>query len=157
MNILHTTTDAIRAALGLTDRELKDTQISDLGIESMLEIELSTVYPDHAGLAQKIQDSTATPEEAFVWKVLLQYEKYQCAVFLLPQIQMLVVQRISDGDAEMARFQTDNLQDTIDRITGMRDRYLNALDELMNRLQEFFNPFSTVAPDYDPVTNDGAV
>lgn len=157
MDVLYTTTDAIRAALGVTDREVKDNQITDLGVEDMVEIELKTVYPNHAALKQKIDDITATPEEKFTWSILLQYVKYEAAAFMLPQFQTLIVQKISDGDAEMSRFQATNLQDTINRILTMRDKYRGMLQiEGGEFPREALSLFSVVSPTYDPVTNEGA-
>ena len=159
MDVLYTTTDTIRAVLGLTDRELYDKQITDLGVEDLVSIELSGIFPDHDTLKNAVENNSATPEELFLWKVLLQYVKYEAAAFLLPQFQMLVVQKISDGDAENSRFQNNNLQDTIERILTMRDKYRNMLLELLEATIErpVFSVFATVTPGYDPVTNEGAV
>ena len=157
MNVFYTTTEAIRAVLGLTAKELYDSQITDLGVAEMLQLELGGVYPDYASLKVKIDNSTATPEEEHTWKILSQYVKYEAAAFLLPQFQMLVVQKISDGDVEMARFQNNNLQDTINRILTMRDKYKNMLlsDAGLLPVSVGLGLFSTVQPSYDPVTNEG--
>lgn len=157
MDVLYTNTNSIRAALGLTNKELYDSQIIDLGVAGMVEIELREVYPDHAALKQKIDNSTATPEEVVIWSVLLQYVKYEAASFMLPQFQMLVAQKISDGDAEMSRFQATNLQDTINRILTMRDKYRGMLLAEGGAVpQGTLSMFSVVTPTYDPVTNEGA-
>ena len=156
MDVSYTTTNAIRAALGVTDREVKDNQITDLAVADMVNIELKEVYPAHAALKQKIDDDTATPEEEFTWSILLQYVKYEAAAFMLPQFQTLIVQKISDGDAEMSRFQATNLQDTLNRILTMRDKYRGMLQIEGGALpQETLSMFSVVTPTYDPVTNEG--
>lgn len=150
--VLYTTTDAIRATLGLTRRELYDFQITDLEIGELLLIELATVYPDHLALAATITGGTATDEEIATWMVLCQYTKYQAATYLLPQFQMLVTQRISDGDVEVARFGPD-LQATIDRILGMRDKFLALLNPDLAGTYWPLLPVTVVTPDYDPVVN----
>lgn len=149
---LYTTADAVRATLGLTERELYDKQIVDLEVDELLRIELHTVYPDHEALKAAVGDGTATPEELHVWRILQQYVKYEVAVQLLPQFQMLVAQKVSDGDAEVSRF-TDDLQDTIDRILAKRDQYLTMLNPDAVLTGASASPFSLVQPTYDPVTD----
>ena len=127
-----------------------------MGIEDKVLIELRSVYPDHAALFDRVTQGTATPQDLEVWAVLRQYVQYEAAAFLLPQFQMLVVQKISDGDAEMARFQNNNLQDTITRILAMRDRYRTLLlgpDPIPPHNR--YGIFTAVQPSYDPVTHEG--
>ena len=114
-------------------------------------------FTDVLGQSPFVDNNTATPEEEHTWKILSQYVKYEAAAFLLPQFQMLVVQKISDGDVEMARFQNNNLQDTINRILTMRDKYKNMLrgDAGLLPVSVGLGLFSTVQPSYDPVTNEG--
>lgn len=150
--VLYTTTDAIRATLGLTRRELYDFQITDLEIGELLLIDLATVYPDHLALAAAIKNGSPTDEEIATWTILCQYTKYQAATYLLPQLQMLVTQRISDGDVEVTRFGPD-LQATIDRILGMRDKFLALLNPDLAGTYWPLIPVAMVTPDYDPVVN----
>src|SRR5690606_3702207 len=150
--VLYTTTDAIRATLGLTRREQYVFQITDLEIGELLLIDLTTDYPDHLALAAAIKNGTATDEEIATWTILCQYTKYQAATYLLPQLQMLVTQRISDGDVEVTRFGPD-LQATIDRILGMRDKFLALLNPDLAGTYWPLLPVAVVTPDYDPVVN----
>lgn len=46
MNILYTTADSIRAALGVTEKEISDKQLSDLNLEYQLGVEIDETYPD---------------------------------------------------------------------------------------------------------------
>lgn len=149
---LYTTADAVRATLGLTERELYDKQIVDLEVDELLRIELHTVYPDHGALKDAVDTGAATPAELHTWRILQQYVKYECAVQLLPQFQMLVTQKVSDGDAEVSRF-TDDLQETIDRILAKRDQYLTLLNPDAALVGASASPFSLVQPSYDPVTD----
>lgn len=154
MDVGYTTTDQIRAVLGLTSKELGDSMISDLGTADLLSLDLYTVYPDHAALKQRIDDGTATSEDQHTWLVLRMYCRYQGACHLLPQFQMIVAKKVSDGDAEMIRFGPDNLQQFKDEIRGKRDEYLQELDPTFyDETYEMY--FGAVAPAYDPVTNEG--
>lgn len=152
--ILYTNTDAIRAALGLTEKELTDQFVADLEVVDMLKIELRSVYPAHVVLFNLITVGSPTSSDLDTWEVLRQYAKYEAACYLLPQFQMLVTQKISDGDAEVTRFQSNNLNETIERLKAMRDLYRNMLvnpDSLT--LDNFLSHVAMVQPNYDPVTN----
>lgn len=152
MQVGYTTTDQIRAVLGLTDKELGDTMIMDLGVADQLTLRLVEVYPDHAALKAKIDARTATTEEQLVWVTLTMYVRYEAACALLPQFQMIVVKRISDGDVEMQRFGPDDLAQFREEVRGKRDEYLRALDPTYFEAAGF-PLFGAVAPAYDPVTN----
>ena len=78
-------------------------------------------------------------------------------MFLLPGLQNLIVQKVTDGDAEMQRFMKDDLDKTKEQITGMRD-YLRAT---LNPTEygtsaSIIVPIVAALPDYDPVTNEGS-
>lgn len=153
--ILYTTTDAVRAALGVTVRELDDGQITDLTIVDQLEVELDTVYADHVALKAKIDALTATTEEQAIWKRLKLYVLYEAAVIMLSNIQLWSAQKITDSDVEMQRFMKDNLQDTIDRITALRDKYAALVNPTLFPDGALYSHLTTVVPDYDPVTDEG--
>lgn len=150
--LLYTTTQAVRASLGVSDIELTDVQITDLGVVSQLTLDLVEVFPDHATLAA-IPEQDRTAEETLNFIRLGLYSQYQVAVYLLPAIQLWAVQKLSDGDAEQTRFMPANLQDTIDRITGLRDKYAGQLNPDLVINGAAFNVFTLVQPAYDPVTN----
>ena len=82
---------------------------------------------------------------------------YEAAVIMTPQYQNLFAQKITDGDAEMQRFQKDNLDETIQRMISMRDRYAGILKAAVPGAQPASSVvhFGTVQPAYDPVTNSG--
>lgn len=155
MQVLYTTTNAIRAALGLSDKELPDAPIVDLGVEDQLYVRLADTYPTHATLHAAVEAGSATAEQAADYRILKLYVQYEAACCLLPQLQLIVVKKISDGDAEMTRFGPDDLAQLSGWIQGKRDEYLQLINP------EFFsqNPlelFGISAPGYDPVTNEGA-
>jgi hypothetical protein len=152
--ILYTSTDQIRAALGVTEREVTDDQINNLNVRDQLIFSLKPVYPDHATLWAK---SNPTDDEKLIKSALILFCQYESAVIMAAQLQMITAQKITDGDAEMQRFQKDNLDETIQRIISMRDRYANALKSSVPGFQTpaAIVHFGTVQPAYDPVTNTG--
>lgn len=152
-DVLYTTTDKIRAVLGVSDTELTDAQITNLSVAEQLELKLNKLYPDHVALKAVIDATTATDEQKLIWKNILLWCQFAGAVCMLPSVQFWIAQKITDGDVEMQRFQKDNLQDTIDRITGMQDQYANEINPDVGGAGASTTLFSIVEPDYDPVTN----
>ena len=61
--VLHTTTQQIRAVLGITDREIEDVQMTDLDLETLIEIEVDRVYPTHAAAVAAGDAGGATDAE----------------------------------------------------------------------------------------------
>lgn len=155
--VLYTTTDAIRAALGVTAREITDTQVTDLGISDQLLFSLEKVYPAHVALSQA-QGSSPTDAQVRLYKALVLFCQYEGAYIMTDQLQTLIAQKITDGDAEMQRFMKDNLKDTIARILAARNRWANILNAGSDiPVDTSIVPvmFSTVQPSYDPVANTG--
>lgn len=154
MTVLYSNYDQVRAALGLTDRELTDKTIADLDVSTLVELELDTVYPLHVPIAVAVENATATSAERRIFNLLKLFCAYQAAVFLLPQFQMLTAQMLSDGDAQMRRFTPDDIEETKSQIRGM----LATIKEKLNPEQYAISPlipFIAVSPTYNPVTNEG--
>lgn len=156
ISLLYTTTDKIRAILGVTERELADKQVEDVSVVERTLLKLKQVYPDHADLASKISGGTATDDEKSTWSILNIYCDYLGASFLLPQIQMLVFKRVSDEAATVHRYGPDDLQSLRDQILGALDEYEDLLNPDLADAWMPVNVFGTVRPTYDPVTNEGA-
>lgn len=155
-NVFYTTTEAVRAALGVTDKEVEDSQMADLGLEVQLELETDIVYPAHVALKTAIDNLTATAEEIKVWKTLQLFCQYQAAVFMLPGIQNLIPQKLTDGDFEMQRFIKDSLKDTENKIIELRDKYRGLLNSTSFSVTALIhNPLMLSTPTYDPVTGEG--
>ncbi len=157
MPILYTTTDHIRAALGVTDREVSDVQITDVNVDLQLSIDLAGVYPDHAALHAAAIGGSPTATQLYLDKVLTLYCQYQAATYLLASLQMLVAHRLSDGDFEMARFEQDSLDSTVQRVSALRDRYRKILTDSsgVTTAGQAFSQLAVSSPGYDPVLNTG--
>lgn len=157
MNILYSNIEATRAALGLSPRELPLENVQALDLTTLVELELDVVYPSHAALSVAVEAGTADSQQQKIFNLLKLFCAYQGAVFLLPQLQMLVVQQVSDGDAENRRFSPDDLEVTKDQIRGRLTDIKQKLNpELFTASAFFVNPVIGVQPTFDPVTNEGA-
>lgn len=148
--ILYTDTDAVRAALGVNEREVSDSQIVNLQVADHISLELVEVYPTHETLKAAIDANSATVEEKLTFKRLRLYCQYEAAVMMLPSLQMWAFQRVSDGDAEAHRFLPEDIDKTVERITGMRDKYKAQLNpELMADANFAALVLVAVSPDRD--------
>lgn len=156
MNILYSDISGVRAVLGLTEREVPTSSVSALDLETLVELELDIVYPSHVSVKLAVEDASATVEQQKIYKLLRLFCSYQGAVFLLPQLQMLVAQAISDGDAEVRRFSVNDLEVTKAQIRGRLQDVKEKLNPEISGNSGLVSPLLAVQPDYDPVTNEGA-
>ena len=146
---LYTDTDAIRAALGVSDIELEDSSILNLGMEDQLFLWMEDNYPAHA------TTWALDPSDA-LRRTLKLLTMYQGAVFMLPQLQMIAAQKITDSDTEMQRFNKDDLELTSAKVMEMRDLYWGRLSpESTTPTDTNGFLFAFVSPSYDPVTDEG--
>lgn len=150
----YTSYDAIRAALGVTSNEITDAQLSDLNIEDLIMIELDQVYADHAVAKTTAESNYATDAEVKLWQKIKLFCQYQGAVFLLPALQTLVAQRVSDSQVTMERFMPEELEKTENKIIGMRDWLRAQLNTDYATSALAVSPVISAVPDYDPVTNE---
>lgn len=146
--VLYTTTDAIRAALGLTVRDLKDAQIEDLRAALQLELDLAAWLPDHAAVRAAGQAPAATDEEVRRSATLELWCQYAGALLVANGLHMLAAQRISDGAMEMQRFPNEDLSQTRKHLQRLASRYKLQLTGGQSAL----SLFGVSAPSVDPVT-----
>ena len=154
MDILHTTAESIRAALGVTVREISDQQLTDLNLEIQLEVDLDEIYPTHEADYIAGGLGGASDAEIRLKNIIILYCQYQGAAFVLPGIQNFAYQKISDGGTEMQRFSKDNIDKTKEEILGLRDKYRAVL--LESAVSEPLSVLALITPSFDPVTNEGA-
>jgi hypothetical protein len=158
--VLYTTTDNIRAALGVSIKEIADAQITDASIADQITVKLASLYPTHATLATDngfpsgpAPGGHPTADEAFTWIVLKLFCMYYGAELLLAAAQTLLAQTITDGQSSQARFQSDDLDETIDRIGSRADYYAGILNPDYSAEKGLgFALLGVVTPTYNPVT-----
>lgn len=146
---LYTTTENIRAALGVSPRELSEELMLGLQLDIQLEIDLDMLVPDHALIATAGQ-AAVDADAVKAWKRLQVIAMYQGALILLMNMQLWSVQKISDGDLDMQRFAANDLQTMINNITDRRNTLVVILNpEFQTTATVQF--LSLASPSRDPV------
>lgn len=149
-----TTTEAVRAALGIDSVDLDDQRILDAGFDLELRIDLSQWYPNYAaGLA-----GSATDEEKLLSDAIKTYSKFFCAAKIAAS-PLTFIQLYSDGKAEQRRFTNFNWEDLLGRLLAEAGKYRQVIAGLTDdaAAADTSGPtlLSLSSPSYNPVTNEG--
>ncbi len=153
--VLYTTTDNVRAAIGVTDIEITDLNILDIGLEDQLFLYFERVFPTHAAIAAaNAVGQTPTSEQKIAWLRMKTLCMYQGAVIVLQAGQNLLFQQVTQGGTTNSRFSRNDIETTLTRLTGMRDQYLAELttDPDADVSASIGSPLVRATPTYDPVT-----
>lgn len=149
--VLYTTTAAIRAAVGVTAKELPDSMFSDQGLETQVRVALYQRVPTYQALYTAGMESDAEAADLYAVELLELFCLYFGAV---RSIEMILAMRksVTDGKQKVDRFAIDWAA----LLAAMQKR----LDDTVDALEEVVNPgsggvayFGKAVPDYDPVTN----
>ena len=152
--VSYTNTDNIRAALGVSAVEMSDQRIIDTQIEMQLGLRLTQVCTTDPETIKTDGTSVgATQDQKNLWYALQLYCMYYGAVLMMPALQMLVAATVTDSETTNTRFGVDDIQATIDRITGRADYYAGLLNPAYETSTLGFTMVGVVSPSYDPVTN----
>lgn len=155
---IFTTTEAVRAALGVDATDIKDQQILDAQLDVELALDLGTWC---TGYATKLNPGgTPTPEQETLKSALLTYCKWFCALEFTKK-PLAVLQLYGDGKAEQRRFTNFEWDALVANATGKVLTYKNLVlsldpDGTPPDPTAFYGIMGAVEPTYDPVTNEGA-
>ncbi|WP_422451846.1 hypothetical protein [Endozoicomonas sp. ALC066] len=141
----YTSTEAIRACLGVDDSDVPDSYIIDSSMQVELELNLDEWLPDHASII------TGTDRSAKLLKI---YSQWYCG-YLLTQRPMAMVQEFTDGKSGMKRFNL-NQDSLIDSALSQAEHYKKLLQKeqgLTDSTVENFSFISISTPTVDPVTS----
>ncbi len=140
----YTTTDAIRAAIGLTVDEVPDQMLQNQGLEKEINLDLDSWLPGHSSL---------TTEPAVSYLSL--YAQWYAAEQVLKQMLLAIPQMIGDGKSEMRRFLNMKVEELYPKASEKRALYKRLLEQDQSIQQDLGVPtlMSASRPDYDPVTN----
>lgn len=154
----YTNADAIRGAIGLTDNEVTDAMLKDQNLSVALMLELDTWLPTHKAIYQAGRVDVPSSAELAQFGMLRLYSMWWCACRAAKMV-LAIPEKISDGKAEMKRFNDLDLEAIAVEACGMATRYQNQLQEELGETVTAASSHSimgSASPDYDPVTNEGA-
>ncbi len=137
----YTSTEAVRAALGVTDNEVPDDFLLDQNMDTALIIKLSEVLPGYAILT------------GISAKRLRMYALWFCAA-LTARMILAFPESISDGKAKMDRFAGLDLEQIAKNAEANRDSYLSGLLPEESDLSYGVTIVARASPAYDPVINE---
>lgn len=151
----YTTTETIRACLGIDAEDCPDEMIVNSNLELELQVDLGEWLPDHATVYSDGSGSGATAAQKMQKTYLLLYAQWYCAAELAARF-LLVPQIVTDGKAQMNRFSKIDLEKVAEKASARRGRYRQLLDEAVNGASDPAASSKLMAistPAYDPVTN----
>ena len=153
----YTNTDAVRGAIGLTDNEVTDEMLVEQNLGPALIFELNDWVPTHKTIYQAGRVEGATDDEETQYRLLQLYSMWWCACRAAKMV-LAIPEKISDGKAEMKRFNDLDLAGIAAEACGMAVYYQKQLQEELGETVDSSGHtlFGSAAPDYDPVTNEGA-
>lgn len=146
----YTTTDALRAAIGVTDNEVSDEMIVSRIVDIELLSDLDTWLTDHATIKADGESASPTADQTSKWRNLQLYCMYYGAFLLLDTGPLAIPQVISDGKSEVRRKQKMDDQAVRDRCLARSVIYKARLGEVATST---YTPIVSATPAYDPVTN----
>lgn len=149
--ILYTTTEAIRAAVGVTTKEFPDAMLKDQGLEAQMRTDVYGWLPTHAAVYSAGTAASPTAEEEYLKDLLVQYCMFYGAVRVVEMV-MAMRQKVGDGKSQVERFNIDwplLLSNLNDRKNAARE----AIEEVTEVTSGAVSYFGRAVPSYDPVTN----
>jgi hypothetical protein len=145
--ILYTTTEAIRAAVGVAATEVSDDALVDQALEDQLLSDLYHWIPDHASLYGV--DSTA--QEKQTTRLLEMYCMYFGAIRVIEMV-LILRQSVTDGKQAVARFKVD-WELLMSQFKARLGEIRAELEDITGVTYNSTGFFGVASPDYDPVTN----
>lgn len=150
----YTSTDKIRASLGVTEREVSDSQITGMDMEFRLLSHLEPWLPDHYSLYTSGPPGADVLVLEQVQRGIVLYATAFCAMEVAKRLALLAAQRISDGKSEVERQAVDYnaLISVLRADMATAKAFLEAKIGAVTQ-RTVLNPFGGVTPSYNPVTN----
>jgi hypothetical protein len=152
-------TAAIRAAVGVSEDqdELPDRYFNDLGMASILSLELSSWLPSTTSVSAIVAAGEVAAEGTDAWKAyegLKNAAKFYCAWVVLQNRDISLFQRLEDGNNRIIR-PTAQLNKLLESMLAFYNRYkeivLTSLSSPTTLSTTWF--MGSASPTFDPVTN----
>jgi hypothetical protein len=154
MIILYTTSAAVTAALGLTDRDLTEQQFVDADLEVELRVELNQWVPAHAAIAAYPDLPAPTPAQLNAYDLLTLASKYFCAWRMAQGLALSApVSITTEGQNSMSRV-SFNAKEMQDAMFSGYTKYKGLLEQSLNPAQagHRLTGASISRPIYDVIT-----
>lgn len=149
-----TDTDEVRSAIGVDSTDLEDSMITDRRPEDDLEADLLTWLPTYQTVISDGLAATPTTDQTLKLLKLKIYAKYFISALVVSSGINSILQKQSDGSNEAIRFTNVKLSDLKKDLQEKSDQAKEDLKKLVDTtFSNTVSQFSTVSPDYDPVTN----
>lgn len=149
--ILYTTSNAIRAAVGTTDKEVPDTMLESQLLESQVRTAVYGWLPTHAAIYAAGVAAGATDDQKYQKDLLVQYCLFYGAVRVIEMI-MALRSKISDGKSQVERFDVE-WKDLLEVFEQRVEDAQEALLAIVSPSDGETSYFGLATPAYDPVTN----
>lgn len=149
-----TTTDKVRACMGVTDNELSDNALLDMGLSLSVRLDLEEILDDPDALWAASNASGATKTDKQIGKYIELFCSWDGAYRALAAL-LAIPQQHNDGKASISRFAVkDQLESAQRRIQATAAEYRNRLRSLANNnaKSSVVTPAGLAKPSYDPVT-----
>lgn len=149
--ILYTNTATIRAVVGVTDKEVPDTKLTDQHLETQIKTALYGWVPTYEAIYNTGAATGATSDEVYQKDLLVSYCTFFGAVRIVEMIMALRSQ-VSNGKNEVHRFNVD-WKELLSVFKGKLDEVKTLLENLLSTSTGGTKYFGSSIPSYDPVTN----
>lgn len=150
-SILYTSTDAIRAVVGVTETEVPDAMITDQHLEMQLKTSLYGWLPTYAAIYTDGTGATPTAEQEYMKDLLVSYCMFFGGVRIVEMI-LALRESVGDGKSQVTRFDL-NFGELLSTLKGRMSEAQEALKEVLNPSSGGTSYFGAATPDYDPVSN----
>jgi hypothetical protein len=152
MDVYLTTSEAIRAVLGVSEdsQELPDSVFTDMELETEIELQMETWLLEVANTSVVNVLSTGSARARTAIPLCA---KYLGALILLPSLLTATASKLSDGQDEFQRQDRDidNLRRDLQAMLGKyQGIILEALEATASALP--FQVIGRAIPNYDPIT-----
>ena len=150
-SVLYTSTDAIRAVVGVTVKEVPDAMITDQQLEMQLKTALYGWLPTYSTVYSEGTSGTATAEQEYMKDLLVSYCMFFGGVRIVEMI-LALRESVGDGKSEVTRFDL-NFGELLSTLKGRLEDAQTALRGVLTPASSSTPYFGSAAPDYDPVSN----
>jgi hypothetical protein len=149
--VLYTSTAAIRAAIGVTAKELPDALFTDQSLALQMQTSLYAWIPTYATLYTAGTATGATASAQHIANLLTLYCLYFGAMRAIEMV-MALRQKVTDGKQEVARFAV-KWQELLEAMRVRLEEVTAMLDQVLTTSSGTVSYFGRAIPDYDPVAN----